>query len=707
VVLGLLAGLPDLRARLAAEAGDHRVELVADQATFTELADALGVPPAAFLRQMKAVGVQALGVPEDTLASLDFEGRITVVSGASWLDARRAAGLPAPTFPVDPYGTYVFTEDGRLAAWLVPALRAALGPGVAVAGYRLGATDVVAVRMLPDQIEGIPLGFAPGAFQLARSAGLHVVPRPEDTPAGLSPAAVQALYARIASSGVPVDAVLFAGVSTQPIPGYPQAFAATVQAFRTHGWLLGLLETPQQLSNVDQPGTFALAQALGERAVRVYSVPPWLLAAYSEPQAVTALLDSVIERNLRLVYLHPVVTGPDPVAATVTLYRDLAEQLRAHGFTLATPRPFPTVVVPRWQRVLQGLAVVAAGLLLLELLFPALGRWGYQPLVVLGGLVGLLCLASSKLSVELVGMAAASVFGGLSVYYAAWSWNRARWPRYAGFGAVWRQAVGLSVTMAGISFAGALLIGTLMGDTMHFLEWEYFRGVKLTYLGIPFLAALAFLASVGIGVDAEGRQRPSGLRDVWGELRALGELSVKFKYAGAFLVVAAIGWYYLHRSGNVSSIPAIEAAMRQALARLLTYRPREKDFLVGYPSVFLAAFFAARRQRWPFFVFLLGASVGQVSLIDAFDHIRTPFLNSVQRESFGLVLGMLVGTVALAVFHGVWRLAVAHRSARVGAGADPRAARAAAPVREDEGADDHALVPAAAGPDRAGRAGTA
>lgn len=709
IILGILAGLPDLHARIDAEQANNRVELVADEPTFTELAQAYGVPPLRFLLRMKQAGVQALGVYEDTLASLNYEGRLTILSGAQWLDARRSANQPPPPLAVDPFYTYVLTKQPALAAWLPAAIRRAAGPGIHVRTMAEDGQTVVAISELPALTSGLPLGFAPGAFALARSAGMHIVPRPEDSPTGLSASGVRALFGSIASSGVPVDAILFAGPSTQAIPGYPQAFHTLLAEMRRPAYLLAVLETPQQLSNVDNPGTRHLSLDLNEHTVRVYSVPDWMLATYTTDQTAAAIFDSVNERNLRIVYAHPVAIGPHPLATTVQLYADVTHLLRTHGYILGQPRAFPQVRVHTSQRVLQGLAAVAAGLLLLEFLFPGVARWGYQPLTVLGGVVGLLCLGSATLSVEVVGLALALTFGGLSVYYVADFWFRERWAgARPGFGTLWWRSASLSVTMAGITFAGVLLIATLLGDTQHFLEWEYFRGVKATYLGIPFLAALAFLATVGIGaiggdgakdavlaaadpvrggaaVGREGGEqlasaagarqygRP-GRADFWREIRRVGEVSVKVKYAAVLVVIAAIGWYYLHRSGNVSHISSLEQAMRSALQSLLTDRPREKEFLVGYPSVFLAVFFASRRQRWPFLLFLLGASTGVVSLVDAFDHIRTPFLNSVHREFYGLVLGMITGTLALVVFYAAARLVdrwVPVRARTALAGADP------------------------------------
>jgi hypothetical protein len=701
IALGVLASVPDLVHRVAAEQGDRYVELVADETTFQQLAAATGETPQQVLAAVHRVGVEGLGVYEDTLESLDGLGLVTMVSGSQWIDGLRLAGAPLPA-AVQPGATYGITADVPLATFVQSGLAAA--SGLPVSRLDLPGGSVAVGVNLPVSVAGtLPLGFRPpspgdgGAFALARALGMDVVPRPETGLVPMTAAQVDRLFGEIASGGVPVHEVLFGGPSTQPIPGYPSALDATAAELRQHGWNLAVIETPQQRGNVDQPGTRRLNALVDQHTVRVYSVPPWMLQDYSEQDTVQAIVTSVRERNLRIVYLHPYQTGTNLVARTVQLYGDVAARLRAQGYVLAPPHPFPAVRVHRSQRVVQTVAVVAAGLLLLELWWPGLRRWGYAPLAVLGACGALVAAVSEHVTQLLVPMVCAPVFGGLSVWYLAHLWTHdhpgaspqpesaaasraAAGPAPAaadpppaaadppagataaaasaapGFWAVWLRAVATAVTVAGITFAGALIVASLLGDTTHFLEWEYFRGIKVTYLGIPALALVAYAVQVGFGARP-GEARPGFL----GQVTWLGRQSVRYGHVLVAVLAGVVGYVYLLRSGNVNHVPAIEEAMRHFLARTLPARPREKEFLVGYPSLFLAMLALSRRSRWWFLAFLVGAAVSQVSLVDTFEHIRTPFLRSVQREALGLLLGLLTGTAALAVgwaamrVHGRWR----------------------------------------------------
>ena len=652
IALGLLAGVPDIIGRLHLEGADNRVELVADEQTFVQLAQDTNTPIVPFFQQLKAAGVNGIGVSESTLSSLEGQGLVTVVSGVDWVNARRSAGVPEPSFTVQPNDTYVLFAS--TAPSTLPAFVAA-GLSSQVAGVQqltTGGHPVVAVPLPPGSLLGLPLGFAPGAFQLARQLGMDIVPRPNTSPYPYNPNIVSSLVQRMASAG-PVHSVLFAGASTWALPGYPSSLDAWAAAFRKYGWRLGLLETPQQLSNVNQPGTSQLSAMLNQNAVRVYSVPTWMLADYSMTQTEAAVVDSVRIRNLRLVYLHPYTTGSNDAARTVQLYSEVASTLRADHFQLSPPHPIGTLQVSTAQRLIQAVAAVAAGLLLLTLLWPSLLAWGWWLLGVLGVGFLLINLHSRTLGGELTALGASVSMAGLAVCFVANLWNRWSSGEALPIWKVWARGVAVGVITALITFVGAAIIGSVLGNTIHMIEWEYFRGVKITYLGVPLIGLLAFTGLVGLG--RRGKERPQGMLS---EVQWVGDQPITYRHVAAFLVLAAIFGYYLLRSGNVSAslVLPLEAQMRLWLQRHLIARPREKDFLVGYPSIFMAVYCAVRRWRWPFLFFLLGTAVGQVSIVDAFEHLRTPFVLSMAREGLGMAAGMITGTLGLFVIAGLVRL---------------------------------------------------
>lgn len=59
-------------------------------------------------------------------------------------------------------------------------------------------------------------------------------------------------------------------------------------------------------------------------------------------------------------------------------------------------------------------------------------------------------------------------------------------------------------------------------------------------------------------------------------------------------------------------------------------RPREKEFMIGHPAFYLAAFAAYKQapRLWQMLL-VVGATIGQGSLVQTFAHMRTPVIMNV------------------------------------------------------------------------------
>ncbi|MEG1345562.1 MAG: DUF5693 family protein, partial [Acidaminococcaceae bacterium] len=80
-------------------------------------------------------------------------------------------------------------------------------------------------------------------------------------------------------------------------------------------------------------------------------------------------------------------------------------------------------------------------------------------------------------------------------------------------------------------------------------------------------------------------------------------------------------------------------------------RPREKEFLVGHPAFYLAAFAAYRNLPHLLqLALVLAATIGQGSLVQTFAHMRTPIVMSYVRALDGYLLGAILGISAVLVF---------------------------------------------------------
>jgi hypothetical protein len=87
-------------------------------------------------------------------------------------------------------------------------------------------------------------------------------------------------------------------------------------------------------------------------------------------------------------------------------------------------------------------------------------------------------------------------------------------------------------------------------------------------------------------------------------------------------------------------------------------RPRTKEFLIGYPLLWLAlgGVLRGRVRGWTWFVAALG-TVAPISVINSFCHVHTPLWITLQRSLWGLFLGFLCGIgLELCLRGGRWLL---------------------------------------------------
>ena len=120
-----------------------------------------------------------------------------------------------------------------------------------------------------------------------------------------------------------------------------------------------------------------------------------------------------------------------------------------------------------------------------------------------------------------------------------------------------------------------------------------------------------------------------------------------FVILGILLFVAYI---FVGRSGHTGGVPvpAIEIKLRLFLEEVMYARPREKEFMIGHPAFFLAVLAAYRMApNWCKLALVLGAVIGQGSLVQTFCHMRTPAMMSYIRAADGYLLGSVLGIIAV------------------------------------------------------------
>ena len=198
-----------------------------------------------------------------------------------------------------------------------------------------------------------------------------------------------------------------------------------------------------------------------------------------------------------------------------------------------------------------------------------------------------------------------------------------------------------------LSLIGAAMVGGILSDTRFLLEMDIYRGVKATFMLPVVLTFLLFLRTHGLWQQGEDWRKPFH--------RVMGFLDRPLNLKALFIlgVFAFVAWVFIGRSGHTAGVPvpAIEQKLRFFLEETMWARPREKEFMIGHPAFFLAAWAAWKKlPTWFYGLCVTGAAIGQGSAVQTFAHMRSPILMSYVRALDGYGVGVAAGLIALAIF---------------------------------------------------------
>ena len=92
---------------------------------------------------------------------------------------------------------------------------------------------------------------------------------------------------------------------------------------------------------------------------------------------------------------------------------------------------------------------------------------------------------------------------------------------------------------------------------------------------------------------------------------------------------------------------------RNALRKILGVRPRTKEFLIGHPLMLMMLYYGYKEKYFPL---LLGAVIGQISLVNTYAHIHTPIMISLIRSFHGIWIGIIGGVILILMVNWIIKL---------------------------------------------------
>jgi Family of unknown function (DUF5693) len=649
LLVALLASLLVAVFRFHTESQTRRVEIAMDYTDFIALARSYNYNPAAFLIALRRAGLTSLALTEELGANVGDDGRTYATTGAALINAARLSPIADPllaqlvrTNKIARNAVYLIVDDPVAYARYRQQL-ALHFERKTVRVLRNSKPWLLEVRTQIDYFNATALGIPSDQIALAKRLGLLLVPRFQNDERYALPQ-MNAAFDAVLAQDPKVSTIIFFGLRNQ-VFGYPDHLDDAAAAFKAHG---AKSKTPFNFGTIEtyddtqiQKGSETLAKDIDGQTVRVQAIARTELDKITLDDVVARYVLGVRERNIRVVYLRPWEhqDGDRSIEATnVEMVTQIADQLKAHHFKLGRATPIP--LYRGDNRILVGIAALAVPSIFVVLL----GVFGwYRPWLAYAAyaLTVLLYLAGVAVHHDLfarslIALAGALLFATAAFLAIAKAFSEEPAPRFSD---QLVRSLGWTLLATGVTLLGALVVVGVMSSPLTMEEIERFRGVRLVLALPPVIALCLYLFDRRFN---SGIERPS---DVFAAPVRVYQLFVG-------IVIIAAGALLLARSGNQSDIAPshFELLLRHQLSVVLSVRPRFKEFLIGFPALMFLPALTVAHRRVVGWLLALGAGVGIGDVLDTYSHLHTPLAISLQRTGNGLIVGALIGLLAIWIY---------------------------------------------------------
>ena len=669
IIIGLVAALTIGFARHGVEENNRQVDMAIDYEGLLELAEREGLPADEVLAKAKEAGITSLAVYDTTFKKLNANGKATAIAGSEILANYHSGALSDPLWrqlvsegKILGNEVYIVGHDARTWQELREDVPRRLGRD-RVRFLIVGTEEVMAVKAHYESFLKMNIGMPTDEMEAVNKAGFYVLARPSNYE-NCQQDDVEAVFKRL--HDYKISEVVFSGSQCL---GANKSLQATIDEMKKRDLTLGLIEGVTQLQFYKQDGMEEIAKGLGyDKIARVYSIPKDEQPKLKIDVAVERWSNTDEERNIRVDLLR-IYDKPSPnmslLETNMKYFQDTHDILTAHGYTIGPAGTFAAFYPSKLLRALVMAGVAAAAVLYLSLVSPSLNaavkkQWLLFVLFALCAAVPVLLGNGSKIRVA-AALASANLFPAIAVIFQL---DRIRYLRdkmTLGFGRMLVTGVLALFVTGALSYVGAAYLSGSLADTEYLLEFQIFRGIKLTFVLPLILVGIAFLQRFDV---FDGRMDDT--EGVVNQMKKILDMPVKIKTLFVMFLVLIAGVVFVARSGHTSGMPvsATELKFRAFLEQAFYARPRTKELMIGHPAFMLAVM--AFWRKWPtmvFFGLVLIATIGQGSMVETFAHMRTPVYMSFMRGIGGIVLGAGIGAVAMMLVQ-LWQTVISRAKER-------------------------------------------
>ena len=675
---GLIASLIICWQRYKVETNNSQIDMVLDFDSVTHLAEQEGLDFFEVLHRMKGAGITTIAVYDATFEKLNRQGKVLAIPGSEILGNYQSGILADELWRqlveenlIDAERIYIIGRDLHTYEEVKADLTLRLGKD-RVKPMTIGEIEIIEVKDRYETFLKKPVTMPSEELAIVKDAGMNILARPANF-VGCTPDKIREVFKRF--DGYPVVEMVFSG---NEILGAYDFVDATAEEMKKRNITFGIIESYSQLQFYPQAGMEQLARDLGyDRVARLHVIPPYDQNKISLNTAIHRWLRTDYERNIRInlfrIY-EKQAAGMTLAETNFTYVNETAKDLRNGGYTLGPAGTFENYYPNRFLRFLVIIGTVAAGVLCLSLLSRRLNENQKAQLIIFGVLAvlaGIPILMGAGGKVRLIAaLVSANVFPALAIIWqldrfrslrlkARWESIRSKndggseYPKVQVRGAlsigqiIWLAVASLFLTSVVSAFGAAYLSGALT-DVIFFLQFEIFRGIKLTFVMPLIIVSIAFLQRFNV-ID-EMRKSFTATE----QLHEISEMHVTVKSLMALLVVIGVLAILVIRSGHSTGMPVsdLEISLREWLEDNFYARPRSKEIFLGHPFfILMVAAFLKKFPKKILFVLTIIATIGQSSMVETFAHLHTPILVSIMRGIDGLIPGAIFGGILVLAIH--------------------------------------------------------
>lgn len=679
---------------------NHNVaQLTVDYDDINVLADAYGIPFPELLQKLKENGISSVGLYDLSLNNFASNGRLSMLQ----------RGEAAALYPQLSWGEYqtlvvITASDTTLYEQVLSHLKTQSPKAFPPRPVSLGEQRGILIPYSKQLINDANMGFDPQQLKEVQDAGLTVTARLSNS-LNLTLPRVKSILDDVQKTGAKV--VIFA---EDEVMGYSTLIKPVAKEMQKRGLLFGNIEFSKQLGwqgfsrltngelvRVHSVGPAESTKASTGTLVERYSLSIKernMRVAYirlmrqekgelaKSPDGTIITKDSALQQNLD--FIKAIKTDLEKQPLSFTWLRPGMEMGTAEAFgnypmaqlTSMTGSHSAAKMLRYLGLFLASLGVVGVTLLMLNLFFDLSAaseiKWLIAGILLallmlfldaatakahsgadVGGVWRVLGMWPRNLGIKLMALEVGCLVPAIAILWGGLPqlWNGIEKTENAiqpPFKSTFLRGIRVLLLTSLILVIGPLMIITLLNAWPFFSGADKFMLTKLTQLMPLALVTLAFSGAyfphrVTAESSAMAKERASAF---WRNILS-SPLTVRITFISLIIIVAGLIW--MARSGNDSgmTVSGIELQFRHLLERVLVARPRTKEFLLGFPAMLFAVWFATRKRYTGAFFAAVIATIGQADMLNSFMHLHTPIFFAVMRSIYALIIGIIGGGIVL------------------------------------------------------------